>query len=209
MDKLRALQAKKAAAAAPKEEPKTEEASNGTTAAPAQQGSLFSLKKGNKTGAKKQNAAQLRAQKDIGEMDPVPGTKVIFPDPDNIMKFEVNVTPSDGLYRGATFNFQIEIPTTYPYDPPKALCTTLVYHPNIDWEGRVCLNILRQEWMPVLSLGSVIFGLMTLFLEPNPDDPLNKEAAQLMVDRPKDFQRNVSDSLRGGYVCGRKFPQLL
>lgn len=179
MDKLRALQAKKAAAAAPKEETKTEETSNGTTtAAPAQQGSLFSLKKGNKTGAKKQNAAQLRAQKgkkqsfmnqliyrsDIGEMDPVPGTKVIFPDPDNIMKFEVNVTPSDGLYRGATFNFQIEIPTTYPYDPPKALCTTLVYHPNIDWEGRVCLNILRQEWMPVLSLGSVIFGLMTLFL---------------------------------------------
>jgi ubiquitin-conjugating enzyme E2 M len=39
-----------------------------------------------------------------------------------------------------------------------------VYHPNIDWEGKVCLNILRQEWMPVLSLGSVVFGLMTLFL---------------------------------------------
>lgn len=48
-----------------------------------------------------------------------------------------------------------------------------VYHPNINDQGKVCLNILRQEWMPVLSLGSVIFGLMTLFLEPNPDDPLD------------------------------------
>jgi len=81
----------------------------------------------------------------------------------------------------------------------------MVYHPNIDWDGKVCLNILRQDWMPVLSLGSVIFGLMTLFLEPNPDDPLNKEAAQLMIDRPKDFERNVKDALRGGTVAGRKF----
>jgi ubiquitin-conjugating enzyme E2 M len=58
-----------------------------------------------------------------------------------------------------------------------------VYHPNIDWDGHVCLNILRQDWMPVLSLGSVVFGLMTLFLEPNPDDPLNKGARFWMLLR--------------------------
>ena len=63
--------------------------------------------------------------------------------------------------------------------------------------------------MPVLSLGSVIFGLMTLFLEPNPDDPLNKEAAQLMLDKPKEFEKNVREALRGGFVGGRKFPKLL
>jgi len=172
---------------------------------------VFSLK--NKSNAKgkagRQNAAQLRAQKDISEMDPIPGTKISFPDPDNLMKFEVQVKPSDGLYLGGQFKFSVEIPTSYPYDPPKCTCETLVYHPNIDWEGKVCLNILRQDWMPVLSLGSVIFGLMTLFLEPNADDPLNKEAAQLMIDRPKDFERNVKDSLRGGTVSGRRFPKLV
>jgi ubiquitin-conjugating enzyme E2 M len=114
--------------------------------------------------------------------------------------------------------------------------TAQVYHPNIDLEGHVCLNILRADWMPVLSLGSVIFGLMTLFLvrlffsqclslprenfkfflshllplqEPNPDDPLNKEAAQLMIDRPRDFERNVKQALQGGYVAGKQFPRLL
>jgi len=142
-------------------------------------------------------------------MDPVPGTKIYFPDTNNLLHFEVSVKPSDGMYKDATFNFEVDIPTSYPYDPPKVLCKTLVYHPNIDWEGKVCLNILRQDWMPVLSLGSVIFGLMTLFLEPNPDDPLNKEAAQLMVDRPLEFQKNVKESLRGGTVCGRKFSKLL
>jgi len=84
-----------------------------------------------------------------------------------------------------------------------------VYHPNINDQGKVCLNILRQEWMPVLSLGSVIFGLMTLFLEPNPDDPLDIEVAKLMVSNAKQFEKNVKDSLRGGYVGGRNFPRLL
>lgn len=31
----------------------------------------------------------------------------------------------------------------YPHDPPKVKCETMVYHPNIDLEGNVCLNILR------------------------------------------------------------------
>jgi len=158
---------------------------------------------------KKANAAELRAHKDISEMDPVPGTRTEFPDPDNIMQFFLYVTPSDGLYKGAEFKFNVTIPNNYPYEPPKVACETMVYHPNIDWEGHVCLNILRADWMPVLNLGSVIFGVMTLFLEPNPDDPLNKEAAQLMIDNRSQFERNVRQSLQGGSVAGRSFPRLL
>ena len=39
-----------------------------------------------------------------------------------------------------------------------------VYHPNIDLEGNVCLNILREDWKPVLSISAVIYGLQFLFL---------------------------------------------
>lgn len=172
---------------------------------------VMSLSKntGGRNKGKRQNAVELRVQKDLAEMDPVPGTEVDLPDPNNIMKLKVKVTPTDGLYQGATFSFDLDIPPNYPYEPPKATCTTLVYHPNIDLEGHVCLNILRADWMPVLSLGSVIFGLMTLFLEPNPDDPLNKDAAQLMIERPRDFERNVKQSLQGGYVAGKQFPRLV
>lgn len=170
---------------------------------------LFTLKSSTGKGGKKQNAAELRAQKDIAEMDDIPGAEIDFPDVNSVMFFTVDITPSDGLYRGATFRFEVTIPPKYPYEPPKAECKTLLYHPNIDWEGHVCLNILRADWMPVLNLGSVVFGLMYLFLEPNPDDPLNKEAAQLMIDRPEEFKRNVSKTLRGGYHFGRSFTKLL
>jgi ubiquitin-conjugating enzyme E2 M len=170
---------------------------------------VFSLRTNKTRGRKKKtNGAELRATKDVTEMEDIPGVAVDFPDQNNVMNFNVTVTPSDGLYKGAAFKFTVTIPATYPYDPPKVECNTLVYHPNIDWEGHVCLNILRADWMPVLNLGSVLFGLMTLFLEPNPDDPLNKEAAQLMIDKPSDFQRNVDQSLKGGYVLGRQFPKL-
>uniref|UniRef100_A0A8B9MY39 UBC core domain-containing protein n=1 Tax=Accipiter nisus TaxID=211598 RepID=A0A8B9MY39_9AVES len=52
----------------------------------------------------------------------------------------------------------------YPHDPPKVKCETMVYHPNIDLEGNVCLNILREDWKPVLTINSIIYGLQYLFL---------------------------------------------
>jgi len=169
-------------------------------------------KKGRARGRRnKTNAAELRAQKDVNELDleATPGVKTDFPDPNNLMNFNVSVKPTDGLYKGATFEFNVTIPNSYPYDPPKAVCKTLVYHPNIDFQGAVCLNILRADWKPVLTLGSVLFGLMTLFLEPNPDDPLNKEAAELMISKRSEFDKNVQKTLKGGYMFGRQFPKLL
>ncbi len=56
------------------------------------------------------------------------------------------------------------------------LASLQIYHPNVDLEGNVCLNILREDWKPVLNLNSVMVGLQYLFLEPNADDPLNKGA---------------------------------
>jgi ubiquitin-conjugating enzyme E2 M len=172
---------------------------------------VFSLKSkaSGESASKRANAAELRAQKDIAEMSPPTGCKVEFKDPNDIMNFTLYITPNEGMYVGATFTFSITIPTSYPYDAPKVHCDTLVYHPNIDLEGKVCLNILRQDWMPVLSLGSVIFGLLTLFLEPNPDDPLNKEAATLMIENNKAFRANVHSSLHGGVIAGKQFPRLL
>eukprot|EP01121_Diplochlamys_sp_Union-15-3_P019165 TRINITY_DN715_c0_g1_i1.p1 TRINITY_DN715_c0_g1~~TRINITY_DN715_c0_g1_i1.p1 ORF type:complete len:236 (+),score=59.02 TRINITY_DN715_c0_g1_i1:83-790(+) len=175
--------------------------------------SVFSLGKGRggRRNRVKTNAAELRAQKDLNELDlsATPGVEPKFPDENNIMNFNVFVTPTDGLYKGATFEFNLIVPTSYPYDPPKAVCKTLVYHPNIDFQGAVCLNILRADWKPVLTLGSVFFGLMTLFLEPNPDDPLNKEAAELMINKRSEFEANVKKSLRGGYMFNKQFPKLL
>ena len=87
--------------------------------------------------------------------------------------------PDTGYWKGATYEFVFSIPPHYPHSPPRVECKTKIYHPNIDLEGKVCLNILREDWRPVLDINSVIYGLIYLFYEPNPDDPLNHEAAEL------------------------------
>ena len=68
-----------------------------------------------------------------------------------------------GFYTGGKFTFSFKVSDNYPHKPPKVKCETLVYHPNIDLEGHVCLNILREDWKPVLTIESIVFGLLLLF----------------------------------------------
>jgi len=58
--------------------------------------------------------------------EPIPGAEIVLADPDNLMNFNVTIKPTDGLYKGATFKFTVDVPNSYPYDPPKVLCTTMV-----------------------------------------------------------------------------------
>ncbi|KAA8495283.1 NEDD8-conjugating enzyme Ubc12 [Porphyridium purpureum] len=157
----------------------------------------------------KQTAGELRVQKDVSALDVPSSMQLEFPNPDDLMLFEVTLAPEEGLYKPGKFKFQIKIPPDYPYSPPKATCLTKVYHPNIDLQGNVCLNILRQDWKPVLTLNAVLYGLQLLFMEPNPDDPLNKDAAELMRNSPSAFRANVYTSLRGGYVAGEYFQKCI
>lgn len=57
----------------------------------------------------------------------------------------------------------------------------------------------------MLNLNAVLVGLQFLFLEPNPGDPLNKEAAEDLMKTPDAFRRNVQGSMRGGFVKGVQF----
>ncbi|KKY22120.1 putative ketol-acid reductoisomerase [Diplodia seriata] len=142
---------------------------------------------------KKVTAAQLRVQKDLSELSLGSTMKTEFPNPDDILNFVLTIEPDEGMYKGGRFNFNFAINQNFPHDPPKVKCTQKIYHPNIDLEGNVCLNILREDWKPVLNLNAVIVGLQFLFLEPNASDPLNKEAAEDLKSNREGFKRNVRE----------------
>lgn len=125
------------------------------------------------------------------------------------MNFIIIIKPISGYYKQGIFKFKVTINDNYPIDPPKVRCIPKIYHPNIDLEGNVCLNILREEWTPALDMYRVIMGLLVLFSEPNPSDPLNKEAANVLLKDKRKFERNVSDSMRGYYVLEEKYDYVL
>ncbi|KIY67202.1 hypothetical protein CYLTODRAFT_376562 [Cylindrobasidium torrendii FP15055 ss-10] len=173
---------------------------------------IWSMKKNEDAAAKKKpkvSAAQIRVQKDLTELD-LPSTMTTnFPDPADLLNFTLNIKPDEGMYKGGSFNFSFTINNNYPHDPPKVKCLQTIYHPNVDLEGNVCLNILREDWKPVLNLNSVMVGLQYLFLEPNADDPLNKEAALEMTKNRDQFLQNVKSSMRGGSLKGQQYDNVL
>lgn len=179
---------------------------------------LFSLKQqkkeeesagGTKGSSKKASAAQLRIQKDINELNLPKTCDISFSDPDDLLNFKLVICPDEGFYKSGKFVFSFKVGQGYPHDPPKVKCETMVYHPNIDLEGNVCLNILREDWKPVLTINSIIYGLQYLFLEPNPEDPLNKEAAEVLQNNRRLFEQNVQRSMRGGYIGSTYFERCL
>ncbi|KAI4270790.1 MAG: hypothetical protein L6R38_007005, partial [Xanthoria sp. 2 TBL-2021] len=158
---------------------------------------------------KKVTAAQLRVQKDLSELSLGSTMKTKFPNLDDILNFTLTIEPDEGMYKGGAFHFGFAINQNFPHDPPKVKCTQKIYHPNIDLEGNVCLNILREDWKPVLNLNAVIVGLQFLFLEPNASDPLNKEAAEDLRTNRDGFKRNVRTSMGGGSVRGESYERVM
>jgi len=161
------------------------------------------------TKKKKVTAAQLRVQKDLSELSLPSTMKTEFPDPDDTLNFTLTIEPDEGMYKGGRFHFTFAIAQGFPHEAPKVKCTQKIYHPNIDLEGNVCLNILREDWKPVLNLQAVIIGLQFLFLEPNASDPLNKEAAEDLRSNREGFKRNVRSSMGGGAVKNQSFDRVL
>jgi ubiquitin-conjugating enzyme E2 M len=151
----------------------------------------------------------IRIQSELTELDLPPRASIDFPDPKNLMEFRVTLCPDEGYWKNAKYVFSFSIKPMYPHDAPKVKCLTTVYHPNIDLDGNVCLNILREEWNPVLSISAVIYGLLSLFIDPNPTDPLNQEAAEMLRNNKAEFARVVSRTLRGTNHQGKEFPRLI
>jgi len=87
--------------------------------------------------------------------------------------------PSDSPFQGGVFFLSIHFPTDYPFKPPKVNFTTRIYHPNINSNGSICLDILRDQWSPALTISKVLLSICSMLTDPNPDDPLVPEIAHV------------------------------
>ena len=85
--------------------------------------------------------------------------------------------PSDSPYEGGVFFLNISFPSDYPFKPPKLSFTTKIYHPNINSNGCICVDILKTNWSPAFTISKVLLSISSLLDDPNPEDPLVPEIA--------------------------------
>ena len=90
------------------------------------------------------------------------------------------VSSSDkGLHvTGGEFKLELFLPDDYPMCPPRIRFLTRIYHPNIDRLGRICLDVLKNNWSPALQIRTILLSIQALLGAPNPEDPLNEVVAK-------------------------------
>eukprot|EP00906_Rhabdomonas_costata_P022154 RCo032049 len=104
--------------------------------------------------------------------------------------------PEDSAYAGGLFFLNIHFPTDYPFKPPKVQFTTKIFHPNINSNGGICLDILKDQWSPALTISKVLLSICSLLTDPNPDDPLVPEIAQMYKKDRKKFEETAKQWTR-------------
>ncbi|KAI9761295.1 MAG: Chk1 protein kinase [Chaenotheca gracillima] len=123
-------------------------------------------------------------------MASTPGVSA-FPNADgNLLSWTGTITgPTGTPYEGLTFKLSFDFPQSYPYAPPAVVFKTPIYHPNVDFSGRICLDILKDKWSAVYNVQSVLLSLQSLLGEPNNASPLNGQAAELWDKDPAEYKR--------------------
>ena len=88
-----------------------------------------------------------RVQKELADLrrDP-PSTCSAGPmDENDYFRWVASIMgPDDSPYQGGVFFLKIEFPSDYPFKPPKVTFTTRIYHPNVNSNGSICLDILKD-----------------------------------------------------------------
>ena len=101
-------------------------------------------------------------------------------DEKDMFKWQATIMgPQDSPYQCGIFYLSIQFPADYPFKPPKLTFLTRIYHPNINSNGSICLDILRSQWSPALTISKVLLSICSLLTDPNPEDPLVPEIARI------------------------------
>jgi ubiquitin-conjugating enzyme E2 H len=115
---------------------------------------------------------------------------------DNMQEFYVKFKgPSETPFEGGVWKVHVELPDQYPYKSPSIGFVNRIFHPNIDeLSGSVCLDVINQTWSPMFDMINIFEVFLPQLLRyPNPSDPLNGEAAALLLRDSTTYEAKVKD----------------
>eukprot|EP00007_Cunea_sp_BSH-02190019_P002524 CAMPEP_0174237828 /NCGR_PEP_ID=MMETSP0417-20130205/9370_1 /TAXON_ID=242541 /ORGANISM="Mayorella sp, Strain BSH-02190019" /LENGTH=278 /DNA_ID=CAMNT_0015316613 /DNA_START=67 /DNA_END=900 /DNA_ORIENTATION=- len=130
--------------------------------------------------------------------------QVLLPDENNVRELQLLIKPTDGVYKGGSFLFNMSIPDAYPEEPPVFKPVHTLFHPNIDRSGNVCFNVLKKgddDWSNTMRIQDYAHAMLWLFYQPNLMSRLNTDCSR---DANK-FAVDCQKAMRGLPVEGKTY----
>jgi len=139
--------------------------------------------------------------------DPPPSISISLVE-DDILNWKATIKgPVDSPYEGGVFHLKITFPSEYPFKPPNIIFQTKIYHPNIGSTGanvgHISLDMLCFNWSPTHNMSTVLLSIISLLVDPNPNEPLEGEIAKLYKDGFAKFTE-VAKRWTQQYAVGQK-----
>jgi len=75
----------------------------------------------------------------------------------NIYVLDVSINTE---IRGVKPRLTVNIPNAYPFEPPKITFHTHLTHPNIGPRGQICLDILKDKWLPSFHIIDIALNII-------------------------------------------------
>lgn len=141
------------------------------------------------------SASAKRIQKELADisLDP-PCNCSAGPKGDNIYEWVSTIMgPQGSPYAGGVFFLDINFPADYPFKPPKVIFRTRIYHCNINSNGAICLDILKDQWSPALTISKVLLSICSLLTDPNPADPLMHDIAKKLISDKEEHDKTAAE----------------
>lgn len=135
-------------------------------------------------GARSGSVTKRLQQELVSVMQGDDGQVSAFPSGDSLFDWIGTIKGPEGTsYEGLTYRLRLQFTEDYPFKAPVVKFETGCFHPNVDSQGNICLDILKEKWSAAFSVKSILQSIQSLLGDANVDSPLNTHAAKLWDDR--------------------------
>ena len=94
----------------------------------------------------------------------------------------------------------MEFTEDYPNKPPAVRFLSHIFHPNVYGDGKICLDILQNQWSPIYDIAAILTSIQSLLSDPNPASPANSEASNLFERDRREYNRRVRAVVEGSWL---------